>query len=66
MKNTIKTILNEKDMLILTQALHDLAEYEDITHAESKKLLSKIKDINYAFVTKVLKESDSVIPEVLL
>ena len=53
-------------MLLLIQALNDLAENQDCTHAESKKLLEKIKDINYAYVTKVKKLPFGIIPEVLL
>lgn len=53
-------------MLLLIQALNDLAENEDCSHAESKKLLAKIKDINYAYVTEVKKEHWGFIPQILL
>ena len=59
-------MLTKKEMLLLIQALNDLAENQDCTHAETKKLLAKIKDINYAYVTKVKKEYWGFIPEILL
>lgn len=64
--NQTYIMLTEKEILLLTQALNDLAECQDCSHAESKKLLAKIKDINYAYVTKVKKQSWAIIPEVLL
>jgi hypothetical protein len=59
-------MLTEKEMLLLIQALNDLAENQDCTHAEIKMLLAKIKDINYDYVTKVKKEHWGFIPEILL
>jgi hypothetical protein len=59
-------MLTKKEMLLLIQALNDLAENQECSHAESKKLLSKIKDINYAYVTKVKKEHWGFIPQILL
>jgi len=53
-------------MLLLIQALNDLAENQDCTHADKDKLLAKIKDINYDYVTKVKKEHWGLIPEILL
>jgi hypothetical protein len=59
-------MLTEKEFILLTQALHDLAENQDCTIAESTNLLSKIKDLNYAYVTKIKKEHSGIIPNVLL
>ena len=59
-------MLTEKEFILLTQALHDLAENQDCTIAQSKNLLSKIKDLNYTYVTKIKKEHSGIIPNVLL
>lgn len=59
-------MLTKEEFILLTQALHDLAENQDCTIAQSTNLLSKIKDLNYAYVTKIKKEHSGIIPSVLL
>ena len=40
---TMNNILTEKELLILTQALNDLADYKDISYKQAKEILEKIK-----------------------
>ena len=42
-------MLTEKEFILLTQALHDLAENQYCTIAQSTILLAKIKNLNYAY-----------------
>ena len=39
----MNNILTEKELLILTQALNDLADYKDISYKQAKEILDKIK-----------------------
>lgn len=39
----MNNILTEKELLILTQALNDLADYKDISYKQAKEILEKIK-----------------------
>ena len=39
----MNNILTEKELLILTQALNDLADYKDISYKHAKEILDKIK-----------------------
>ena len=50
-------MLTKEEFILITQALHDLAENQDCTIAQSENLLSKIKDLNYAYVTKIKKRT---------
>jgi len=43
--NKMNNILTEKEILILTQALNDLADYKDITYKQSNEILEKIKSM---------------------
>lgn len=39
----MNNILTEKELLILTQALNDLADYQDISYKQAKEIIEKIK-----------------------
>ena len=39
----MNNILTKKELLILTQALNDLADYKDISYKQAKEILDKIK-----------------------
>ena len=50
-------MLTKEELILLTQALHDLAENQDCTITQSKLLLSKIKNLNYAYLDYAYKSS---------
>jgi len=39
----MNNILTEKELLILTKALNDLADYKDISYKQAKEIIDKIK-----------------------